>query len=306
MREITNMRFTNTLASIAILSAVAGTSAADVFSDWNLVVRNNLNITSEVDGSALIGGSVFGTSNYAVQGVTSSTGDGLVVGGNLESGSNYQINNGGNLRISGNVNGNANLNGGGSTIVDPAVTNMVNNAMLQASNLSTYFSGFGATGSIDNAGNMSASTVAVDAQDVAFYNITQADVTGLGQLNLNFGSADTVVINFDAATSGGIADFNAPPNLIGDFNQNNSTRILWNFLNTTQLNINNSFSGAILATDAQLNLTGGGINGSVFVDSVGIMNAEIRRHTYTGAVPTPSTFALLGMSGLVIARRRRA
>ncbi len=300
------MRFTNTLASAAILSAIAGTAVADVFSDWNLVVRNNLSITSEVDGSALIGGSVFGTSNYAVQGVTSSTGDGLVVGGNLGAGSNYQINNGGNLRISGAINGNANLNGGGTTIVDPTVTNMVNNAMLQASNLSTYFAGFGATGSIDNAGNMSASTVAVDAQNVAFYSVTQADITGLGQLNLNFGTADTVVINFDAAASGGIANFNAPPNLIGDFNQNNSTRILWNFLNTTQLNINNSFNGAILATDAELNLTGGGINGSVFVDTVATMNAEIRRQTYTGAVPSPSSLALVTLAGLISARRRRA
>lgn len=300
------MRFTNTLASAAILSAIAGTAAADVFSDWNLVVRNNLSITSEVDGSALIGGSVFGTSNYAVQGVTSSTGDGLVVGGNLGAGSNYQINNGGNLRISGNVIGNANLNGGGTTIVDPTVTNMVNNAMLQASNLSTYFAGFGATGSIDNAGNMSASTIAVDAQNVAFYSVTQADITGLGQLNLNFGTTDTVVINFDAAASGGIANFNAPPNLIGDFNQSNSSRILWNFLNTTQLNINNSFNGAILATDAELNLTGGGINGSVFVDTVATMNAEIRRQTYTGAVPSPSSLALVTLAGLVSARRRRA
>tara|TARA_R110000744_G_scaffold21310_3_gene55301 strand:+ start:227 stop:1147 length:921 start_codon:yes stop_codon:yes gene_type:complete len=299
-----SMKFTTTIASIAIL---AGTATADVFSDWNLVVRNDLHITSEVDGSAMIGGSVFGTSNYAVQGVTSSTGDGLVVGGNLGAGSNYQINNGGNLRIAGNVNGNANLNGGGSTINDAGVPNMVNNAMNQAASLSSYFAGFSSTGTVDGGGNMNvSSTTVVDNQNVAFFSLNQSSINGLGQLNLNFGSADTVVINFDAAANGGIANFNAPPNLIGGFNQNNSTRIVWNFLNTTELNINNSFNGMVLATSAELNLLGGGLNGSVFVDSVATMNAEIRRNTYTGAIPTPGSLALIGFSGLIVARRKRA
>ncbi len=298
------MKFTTTIASIAIL---AGTATADVFSDWNLVVRNDLHITSEVDGSAMIGGSVFGTSKYAVQGVTSSTGDGLVVGGNLGAGSNYQINNGGNLRIAGNVNGNANLNGGGSTINDAGVPNMVNNAMNQAASLSSYFAGFSSTGTVDGGGNMNvSSTTVVDNQNVAFFSLNQSSINGLGQLNLNFGSADTVVINFDAAANGGIANFNAPPNLIGGFNQNNSTRIVWNFLNTTELNINNSFNGMVLATSAELNLLGGGLNGSVFVDSVATMNAEIRRNTYTGAIPTPGSLALIGFSGLIVARRKRA
>jgi len=298
------MKFTTTIASIAIL---AGTATADVFSDWNLVVRNDLHITSEVDGSAMIGGSVFGTSNYAVQGVTSSTGDGLVVGGNLGAGSNYQINNGGNLRISGNVNGNANLNGGGSTINDAGVASMVNNAMNQATTLSSYFAGFSSTGTVDGGGNMNvSSTTVVDNQNVAFFSLNQSSINGLGQLNLNFGSADTVVINFDASANGGVANFNAPPNLIGGFNQNNSTRIVWNFLNTTELNINNSFNGMVLATSAELNLLGGGLNGSVFVDSVATMNAEIRRNTYTGAVPTPGSLALIGFSGLIVARRKRA
>ncbi|MCA9303899.1 MAG: choice-of-anchor A family protein, partial [Phycisphaerales bacterium] len=257
-------------------------------------------------GSAMIGGNLSGTSNYAVQGVTSSTGDGLVVGGNLGGGFNYQINNGGNLRISGSVFGTANLNGGGSTISDPSVSTMVNNAMTQAEGLSAFFAGFGATGSVDGAGNMNASTTTVNGQQVAFYSMTQADINGLGQLNLNMGGADTVVINFDASASGGTANFNAPPNLIGGFNQTNSSHIVWNFLNTTALNINNSFNGMILATDADLALTGGGINGSVFVDNISIMNAEIRRSTYTGVTPAPGTLGALTLAGLIASRRRRA
>lgn len=299
----------NTIKPIPALILAAGIAAsgasADVFSDYNLVVRNDLHITSEVDGSAMIGGSVFGTSNYAIHGVTASNGDGLVVGGDLAAGSNYQINNGGNLRYGGSVLGNANLNGGGYSYYASDVGAMVDNAMAQASSLSTYFSGLTATGTVDNAGNMSASTTLIDGQQVAVYSITQSDINGLGQLNLNMGSADTVVINFDALNSGGVASFNAPPNLIGGFNQANSSSIVWNFTNTSELHINNSFNGMILATDADLSLTGGGINGSVFVDSVSTMNAEIRQGTYTGLVPAPGTTALLAPLGLLATRRRR-
>ena len=295
-----------TIITLGVVAGCAAAASADVFSEWNLVVRNDLHITSEVDGSAMVGGSVFGTSNYAVQGVTSSTGDGLVVGGNLGAGSNYQINNGGNLSYGGAVLGNANLNGGGYSYYSTSIANQVADAMAQAESLSSYFSSFASTGSVDGAGNMSASTTMVDGQSVAVYSLTQSDINGLGQLNLNFGSADTVVINFDASSSAGIASFNAPPNLIGGFSQANSSNIVWNFINTTELHINNSFNGMILATGADLSLTGGGINGSVFVDSVSTMNAEVRLNTYTGLVPAPGTMSLLACSGLVATRRRRS
>lgn len=297
---------TTAIPALALAAGVAASGAsADVFSDYNLVVRNDLHITSEVDGSALVGGSIFGTSNYAVQGVTAASGDGLIVGGDLASGGNYQINNGGNLRYGGSVLGNANLNGGGYSYYAGDVGAMVDNAMTQASSLSAYFAGLSTTGAVDNAGNMNAVTTLINGQQVAVYSITQSDINGLGQLNLNMGDADTVVINFDAASSGGIASFNAPPNLIGAFSQANSPSIAWNFLNTDELHINNSFNGMILATDADLSLTGGGINGSVFVDSVSAMNAEVRRGTYAGLVPAPGTTALLAPLGLLAARRRR-
>ena len=294
-----------TILTLSIAAACAASAKADIFSEWNLVVRNDLHITSEVDGSAMIGGSIYGTSNYAVQGVTSTTGEGLVVGGDLVAGNNYQINNGGNLSYGGSILGNANLNGGGTSYYTTDIATRVADAMAQADNLSSYFADFSSTGTVDNAGNMNASTFTFNGQQVAVYNITQADINGLGQLNLNLGSADTVIINFDALNSAGVASFNAPPNLIGGFNQANSSNIVWNFLNTTELTINNSFNGMVLATDADLALLGGGINGSVFVDSVSAMDAEVRLNTYNGVVPAPSALGLLACSGLVAARRRR-
>ncbi len=288
----------------AALALAAGTAAADVFQDWNLVVRNNLINTSEVDGSTMVGGSITGTSNYAVQAVTAQSGDGLVVGGNIAAGTNIQINNAGNFRIAGSVDGIANVNGG-AQFNDPNAGAMVTSAMNSAANLSAYFAGFSATGTVDGAGNMnSAAHTTIDAQSVAFYSLNQSTINGLGQLNLNFGSADTVVINVDGASSAGTINLTAPPNIIGGFNQANSARIVWNFINTTDLIINNSFNGMILATDAHLDLNGGGINGSVFVDSADLA-AEVRLNTYQGAVPAPASLALLGLGIAASARRRR-
>jgi choice-of-anchor A domain-containing protein len=296
---------TRTALTMAVVAATGAAASASVFQDWNLIVRNNLTITSEVDGSALIGGDITGTSNYAVQGVTASNGAGLMVGGTVAAGTNLQINNAGDFYFAGTVNGIVNLNGGGTSYYQPTIANTVSNAFAQADAFSTYLAGLSATGTVDGAGNMNASTVAIGSEDVAVYSMTQATIAGLGQLNLNFGSADIVVINFDAAASGGAANFQAPPNFVGALDQANSGRIVWNFINTTSLTVNNNFNGMILATDANLALLGGGINGTVIVDNISTMNAEIRNNTFQGLIPAPGSVALLGLGGLVAVRRRR-
>lgn len=287
----------------AALLALAATASATVLSDWNLVVRNDLNTTSEVDGSALVGGNVLGTSNYTVQGVTASNGDGLAVGGNIGAGINVQINNGGNLRIAGSVLGNVNLNGGGSIINDPTVPTMVNDAMSFASSVSTSLQGLTPNGTLSGSGNFSAAPTMIDGQMVAVYSISQNDFQNLGQISLTFGAADSVIINV-SADANGVVDLIAPPNILSDFTQANSNRILWNFYDATTVLVNNNFNGAMLAPNADLQLTGGGINGSVVVDNISVMNAEIRRNTYTGYVPEPASGLLL-VAGLGLALRRR-
>lgn len=288
----------------AVLSTAGAAASATVFQDWNLIVRNNLTITSEVDGSALIGGDLSGTSNYAVQGVTASNGAGLMVGGSVLNG-NIQVNNAGNFHTNGSVFGTINLNGGGQSIADASIPGILNGALAQATSLSGYLSTLSATGSVDGAGNMNASTVAIGSENVAVYNMTQATLNGLGQLNLNFGSADLVVINFDASASGGNASFVAPPNFVGGLNQANSSRIVWNFLNTSNLSVNNNFNGMVLATDADLQLLGGGINGTVVVDNISRMDAEIRRNGFSSNIPAPGALGALALAGLVGVRRRR-
>ena len=299
----------HTPTALAALALVASLAHAGIFDEWNLIVRHDLSLsTSEVDGSTLIGGSLLGgTSNYTTQGVTASNGAGLAVGNTLAAGVIVNINNGGDFRIGNLANklGTVNLNGGGSNVQDASISATADAYLSQAAGVSSYLSTLSANGTIDGAGNMSASPTTIDGQNVAVYTLTQAQYDALGQLNLNFGSADSVIINFIHDGSGA-ADLTAPPNILGDFNQANSSKILWNFGDATSVTLNNSFSGALLATDAALTLNGGGINGTVIVDSIDLQNAEIRLNTYTGFVPAPGTGVLLAGAGLLAARRRRA
>lgn len=293
------------IRNAAILGfAVAATAAAGPMSEWNLIVRNNLVTTSEVDGSALIGGNLTGTSNYAVQGVTATNGDGLAIAGDIGAGINVQINDGGNLRIGGTAFGAVNLNGGGVVINDAGVSGMVSSAFAQMSAASAYLSSLPANGSLSGAGALTASPAMIGGQLVAVYNLMQSDFDGLGQLTLAIGAADSVIINVMADMNGEI-DLIAPPNILSDFSQANSSRILWNFFDADIVNINNSFSGALLAPGADLRLSGGGINGSVVVDNISQMDAEIRRFNYTGFIPAPGAAATMLLGGLVAARRRR-
>lgn len=287
------------------LIGLSGSAMASVLSEWNVIIRNDLTSTSEVDGSALIGGNLSGTSNYSVQGVTALNGDGLAIAGDITSG-NIQINNGGNLRIGGTVSGVVNLNGGGVQINDATVGTTVNNAFNEVNSISSFLAGLTPNGSIDGAGNMTATPTLIDGQLVAIYNITQSQIDPLGQINLSFGAADSVIINF-TPNGAGLADFTAPPNFVGDLaNQSLSSRILWNIPGASDVQTNNNFNGALIAPNADLQVLGGGINGSVVVDSISQQNAEIRRFTYEGFLPAPGPCAVALLAGCAASVRRRS
>lgn len=283
-----------------VVFSASAVAHATVLSDWNLIVRTNVSSSSEVDGSTLIGGNLVGTSNYTVQGVTNPTGVGLAVGGNVSGGA-ISVNNGGNFRFNGTVSSIINLSGGNSA-PDPTIPAQVTSAFNQVASISSSLASLVANGTLDGGGNMNAVPTNLGGQLVAVYNLTPSQWSSLGQLNLNFGAASSVIIN--VLTPGNIS-FVAPPNLIGGFNQANSGKILWNIPNATNVTVGNSFNGAILAPNADLKLLSGAINGTVVVNSISQQSAEIRRSTYTGYIPAPGAMGLLGLAGLVASRRRR-
>lgn len=296
--------------ALAILAFVVSASAqASVLSEWNLIVRNDLTSSSEVDGSTMVGGSLMGTSNYTVQMVTASNGDGLAIAGNIPAGAIANINNSGNLRTGGSVGGTVNLNGG-TTIIDAGVSSMVASAFAEAEAISAALAGLPANGSMSGSGHFSATPQLLGSQQVAIYDIMDGDFDGLGQITLDFGTADTVIINV-GADSNGMVNLVAPPNILSDFDQSHSSHILWNFYDSTDLVVNNSFNGAFLAPNADLQLLGGGINGSVVVDSVSQQNAEVRLNLFAPdayiLIPEPTSLAMLAVfGGTLVVRRRRA
>lgn len=290
-------------AGVMFVGAASARADFSILQSWNLIARNSVTSSSEVDGSALIGGSLLGTSsNYAVQGVTAPANVGLAVGGAVSGGSK-QVNNGGNFRFNGSVTATVNLNGGGNSAMDATIPAQITSAFNEVSAIRTYLGSLGANGTIDGAGNMNAAPTTINGQQVAVYTFNIASIAPLGQLNLNFGSATSVILNVTSNT--GVINLVAPPNLIGGFSQANSTRLLWNFLDATQISVNNTFNGAMLAPNADLKILGGGVNGSVVVDSISQQSAEIRRFNYTGFVPAPGTAGVLMGLGVVAMRRRR-
>lgn len=298
------------VGAITIASALASQASANPFTDWNLIVRHDIALsTSEVDGSALIGGSLLnGTSNYAVRTVTSASGDGLAIGGMLTSPARVQVNNSGNFRInsSASIQGTANINGG-STVFDAGVAAQAASLADQAASASAFLSGLATTGTITgdaNNANFIATSTVIDGMNVAVFNITSDQFQQYGTLGLSMSGADSVIINIAADASGHV-DLTAPPNLVGDFSQANSSRILWNAYDATSVTVNNNLNGALFAAGASLDLLGGGINGTVVVDSIDAQLAEIRLSTYEGYVPTPGTAGVLAAAGLVAVRRRR-
>ncbi|WP_430423584.1 collagen-binding domain-containing protein [Phenylobacterium sp.] len=88
--------------------------------DFNLIVLKDLQSTSEVQGRTFVGGNLKGgsSSNYLTSpGAQGTGGVALTVGGNVTGGAK-NINNGGSLKVGGNLDSGANMNGGGSVTVD--------------------------------------------------------------------------------------------------------------------------------------------------------------------------------------------
>lgn len=285
--------------------AVSAPAQASFLSDWNLICRGNFASTSEVDGSAIIGGTLAGnSSNFCVQGVTAPSNVGLAVGGAI-TGNSKQVNSGGNLRYASTGSNLVNTNGGGQKILDTTVPAQVASLMAQATALSTSLAALPVNSSVvvsNNNGAFTATPTLMGGFRVAVFSVSAAALDNLASVSLSLGATDSIIINVIDA---GAVSIVSPPNFLDQFNQATSSRILWNFPSATSLTIGGGFNGAVLAPSASLTVTSGAINGTVVVDSVPSQNAEIRRFTYTGYVPAPGAGALLAAGGLLAARRRR-
>lgn len=284
---------------------IAGT---DVLRTWNLVVLGDLTSSSEVEGRTFVGGNLNGnSSNYQIQPLpTSSTGTpGLTVVGDVNGG-HKNLNNGSGAVVGGNVNSGLNLNGAAQTVLvggSISNTNVNNNTVTaglaasdpafsqnltqQKSLIETSMSGLshsmstqGANSELVVSGNRGTFNAQPDANGVAVFNITAADLDRIGEIQFNLNGADTAIVN----VSGKSITLN--DNFLGG-TQNLGENVIWNFPDASSLSLTTAWGGSVLAPGAAAT-TDNYIQGSAVFGSL-VQNGEMHVGTYKGGYnPSPS------------------
>jgi choice-of-anchor A domain-containing protein len=299
-----------TIRTAALVAIMAATPALASFTQYNLVVTGNLNNQSQdIEGSAFIGGNLSGGAVNVGTRLTPAASfvgtDVLTVGGMISSsGINLQA---GNLRRGGSRSGFLNLNGGGPgvqfDIVDSGVSTTAASLAAQMASTSSFLAGLtpNSTAQVPSGQPGPVNFNATPGPDgIAVFNVSGAQVFGslAQQINLNAGSASSIIINVT-----GNVNWNSG-NMVGAWTGAFArSRVLWNFVDATNINLDRNFNGAILAPLAALTNTTA-IDGSVFVASF-TQRGEVHLPRYEGYIPTPGAAGLLALGGLVAARRRR-
>lgn len=339
-------------ATAPALPALAQTKAItgiDALREWNLVVLGNLDSLSEVEGRTFVGGNLTGnSSNYGIRATTSPNGQpGLTVVGNVN-GSHKNLNNGSGAVVGGNVTSGFNLNGPNQTVkVGGMICNTNVNQNSVISNLDASNPSFGlglqqqkadlksSLGSLSfDMGTLAPnSQLAVqgdrgtfnaqpNAQGLAVFSISAADLDRIGEIQFNLNGADTTVVNVSGRS------INLNDNFLGGTN-NLGERVIWNFRDAEELKLTTAWGGSVLAplADAETRnyIQGSAVFGNLKQDGemhigtfkggyvtppTGSTSSGSDSSTGGGAtpVPEPGMFGLFGfgVGGLILWRRRRA
>lgn len=333
-----------TLPAIAQSKAITG---IDALREWNLVVLGNLESSSEVEGRTFVGGNLSGnSSNYGIRATTSPNGQpGLTVVGNV-TGSHKNLNNGSGAVIGGNVSSGFNLNGPNQTVkVGGTISNTNVNQNTVISNLDASNPAFGlglqqnkaelkssmgslsfemgtlkSNSQLTVQGNRGTFNAQPNAQGLAVFNITAADLDKIGEIQFNLNGADTAIVNVSGRS------INLNDNFLGGTN-NLGERVIWNFPEAEDLKLTTAWGGSVLAPLADAE-TRNYIQGSAVFGNLK-QNGEMHIGTFKGGyatspsgsssggdsstgggavpVPEPGMVGLfgLGVAGLMLRRRRR-
>ena len=284
----------STYAAIGIIAATAmipivTTNSAHAFglSDYNLLVFEDLDSHSEVEGNAFIGGTLNGSSsNYCIKcysggGFSPVDGGGLKVVGDIN-GNPKQVNNGADLEYGGNVNTQINTNGGGSQTKNTALANEMLDLSTFWANTSTQLAQLKSNSSVVTPGPQPGAVQfnsTGEALAVFNINVSQLFSTQTQQIELNLNGSDTAIINI----SGTSANW-TQGNMVGALtNDATKSRVVWNFFEAETLQLNNGFHGSLLAPTAHLtNQTE--LEGSVVVKSM-TQKGEVHLPEFMGTLP---------------------
>ena len=164
-------------------------------------------------------------------------------------------------------------------------------------------------------GNTGTFNAQPDANGVAVFNISAADLDKIGEIKFNLNGADTAIVNVSGSS------IKLDDNFLGG-TSNLGEHVVWNFYEADDLSLTTAWGGSVLAPGAAAT-TGNYIQGSAVFGSL-VQNGEMHVGTYTGGytppsgsnppsssggstdVPEPGMMALfaLGLGALLFWRRR--
>jgi len=318
-------RHTASIVSL-LFAALAGVSVQAQsldYQNYNAIIFNNLNTTSDIEGRTFVGNDFTGTNSanlgIHLKNTVPSSDRSFVVGNNLVSGNPLNLQRG-SLYIDGSTNGRAiNFNGGGSVVADHSIDASLNQirgySIAESQALSTMLVDSTVTLPSGSPGPTTFNATA-GADGVAVFAVTAASIfdnPNGQQFDLN---VDANTFNVIINVSGTSVNW-TNGNMVGNFNSNYwQGHILWNFYQATAINFNaHNFNGAILAPFASIT-TSSNIDGLVVANNL-TTSAEVHLpdsnstlayayEGYTAAIPEPgSAVLLIAASGLFLIMRNR-
>lgn len=293
------------------------------FQNYNAIIFNNLNTTSDIEGRTFVGNDFTG-SNSANLGIhlkntVGATDRTFVVGGNLSGGNPINLQRG-SLYIDGSTNGRIiNYNGGGSTVIDHSIDADLASIKDYSIAQSIFLQDLVADSTVSLPSGQPGPTkffATAGADGLAVFNVSATDIFSnpLGQQFELIPDAFTtnIIINVSGTsvnwTNG---------NMVGLFNDNYwQGHTLWNFFEATTINLNaHNFNGGILAPLASIT-TSSNIDGIVVANNL-TTTAEVHLpdsnsvtpfayEGYAAPIPEPgSAIFLVAAAGLILVSRNR-
>jgi len=316
------------LSRVAIATFLLGAGLAAQaqtldFQNYNAIIFNNLNTTSDVEGRTFVGNDFTGSnsSNLGIhlKSTISPTDRTFVVGNNLVGGNPINLQRG-SLYIDGSTSGRIiNYNGGGSTVVDHTIDAQLASIRDYAIGQSILLHDLAADSTVTLPGSQPSPTkfyATAGADGLAVFNVSAADVFSNSKGQQFELIPDAATTNIVINVSGTSVNW-TNGNMVGLFNDNYwQGHILWNFYEATSINFNaHNFNGGILAPYASIT-TSSNIDGLVVANNL-TTTAEVHlpdsnslnAYAYEGyAAPIPepgSAIFIIAAAGLVLITRNR-
>ncbi len=283
-------------------SQAAPPTATQILDQFNLITSGNASTNSDIEGAAVIGGTLSGSATFFNNGSDLPNNKAVDVYGTV-SGGGKNIDNGGDLYYTGNLsNGQVNFNGGGSQIKSGPVLPL-SDYTTTLLNFSNTLAGLTANSSIVDQGGAAEFDAVANSSGVAVFSLTgaalQSDLQN-ARVDFNLGSGVASVV-VDVTGSGSSGNFTDPSS--SNWNAPALRNVIFNFETASSVKLGN-WQASVLAPKASVGISGGALNGTLFAKTF-TGGGELHNDTYK--VPEPASLGLfgLGVAALAGLRRRR-